>query len=234
MFVHLILREHTLSSGKYHDLDDIYPEFYIWNFVGVYFTAHLGLEMDRPDQPSRTRRWLFPMFVVGTGLLLIASSLYILQQNAADQPDLIAVPAKVNYAAPELTLTDLQGKPGSLVNLRGQVILVNLWATWCPPCKAEMPTLEKYYRKHKEDGFTIVAVNDGDPAADVQEFVNEYRLTFPVWLDPTFIATEQAFKTLNLPSSFVIDRDGTIVLSWFGGINTKNLEQYVTPIIEKN
>ena len=95
-----------------------------------------------------------------------------------------------------------------------------------------MPALESFYRKHADDGFTIVAINDGDPTADVVQFVKDYGLTFPVWLDPTYIATEKAFKTLNLPSSFVIDRNGHIVLSWVGGINLRTLEKYITPIIE--
>jgi peroxiredoxin len=73
----------------------------------------------------------------------------------------------------------------------------------------------------------------GIQKTDVLQFVEDYGMTFPVWLDPTYIATEQAFKTLNLPSSFVIDRHGKIVLSWVGGINLRNLEKHVTPIIEE-
>ena len=92
--------------------------------------------------------------------------------------------------------------------------------------------METFYRKHAADGFMIVAVNDGDPTPDVVKFVADYGLTFPVWLDPTYIATEKAFKTMNLPSSFVINREGRIVLSWVGGVNLQTLEQYVTPIIE--
>jgi peroxiredoxin len=96
-----------------------------------------------------------------------------------------------------------------------------------------MPALEAFYRKHKENGFTVIAINDGDPTPNVVQFIQDYGLTFPVWLDPTYIATEKVFKTMNLPSSYVIDRDGTIVLSWVGGINLKALEKYVTPIVEE-
>ena len=135
--------------------------------------------------------------------------------------------------APDFTIKTYDGKTFKLSQYRGQVVLVNLWATWCPPCKAEMPALESFYRKHRDEGFVIVAINDGDPTPDVIQFVQDYGLSFPVWLDPQYIATEQAFKTLNLPSSFVIDRNGTIVLSWVGGINSKSLEQYVTPIIKE-
>jgi peroxiredoxin len=139
----------------------------------------------------------------------------------------------VDYPAPDLALTDMEGKPASLADYRGQVVLVILWATWCPPCKQEMPAFESYYRRHMDEGFVIVAVNDGDPTSDVVQFVEDYSLTFPVWLDPTYIATEQAFKTRNLPTSFVINLEGQIVLSWVGGITSKSLEKYVTPIIEE-
>jgi peroxiredoxin len=94
-----------------------------------------------------------------------------------------------------------------------------------------MPALQTFYNKYRDQGFVVVAINDGDPTADVVQFVEDYRLSFPVWLDPTYLATEQAFKTLNLPSSFVIDRDGTVQLQWVGGITLKTLEKHVSPLI---
>jgi thiol-disulfide isomerase/thioredoxin len=152
-------------------------------------------------------------------------------------PDLAAsdsfstVPVEVRYAAPLLTLSDLGGTEHSLVDYHGQVVLVNLWATWCPPCKAEMPTLEAFYQAHRTEGFVTLAINDGDPAEDVAAFVQDYQLTFPVLLDPMYLATDHAFKTTNLPSSFVIDREGNIRLRWVGEIDRASLEKYVTPLI---
>jgi len=175
-----------------------------------------------------------PFLLLGLGLLLIvASVLYVLRGNSL-QSEVSAVPVQVNFAAPELMLTDTHGVTHSLADYRGQVVLVNLWATWCPPCKEEMPALQSFYNKYADRGFTIIAINDGDPAPDVLQFVKDYELTFPVWLDPTYIATEQAFKTLNLPSSFVIDRNGTVRLMWVGGINRKMLDKHVTPVITEN
>jgi cytochrome c biogenesis protein CcmG, thiol:disulfide interchange protein DsbE len=165
------------------------------------------------------------------GLTLIASSAFFILREFTLQNDLLAVPVQVSFPAPELTLTNTQGVSHSLADYRGQVVLVNLWATWCAPCKEEMPTLQAFYDKHRTNGFVIVAVNDGDPTADVLQFVKDYELTFPVWLDPTYIATEQIFKTLNLPSSFVIDRGGTTRLMWVGGISRGMLEKHVTPLI---
>jgi peroxiredoxin len=77
----------------------------------------------------------------------------------------------------------------------------------------------------------MLAINDGDPAAEVATFVQEYDLSFTVLLDPTYQATDHAFKTHNLPSSFVIDREGNIRLRWVGEIDRASLEKYVTPLL---
>lgn len=177
-----------------------------------------------------------PLLLLGLGLILIAVSFFLFKQDAtaALPTEISAVPVKANFPAPEVTLADTRGETHSLADYRGQVVLINLWATWCPPCKAEMPTLQSFYDKYKEDGFTIVAINDGDPTADVLQFEEEYQLSFPIWLDPKYYATEQAFKTINLPSSFLIDRAGTVRLQWVGAISRKMLDQYVTPIIMEN
>jgi len=182
-------------------------------------------------QSPPQKRSTFPLLLLGLGLILIAASGYYILQNLPLQTDFSTVPVQTNFAAPEVTLSDTQGVSRSLINYHGQVILVNLWATWCPPCKEEMPTLQSFYNKHKDEGFVIVAINDGDPIPDVSQFVKDYQLTFPVWLDPGYYATEQAFKTLNLPSSYVIDRNGIVRLSWVGGISRKMLDQYVIPIL---
>jgi thiol-disulfide isomerase/thioredoxin len=110
--------------------------------------------------------------------------------------------------------------------------LVNNWATWCPPCKAEMPTLETYFKKHNDQGFTIVAIEAGSPPEDVSRFASDYGLTFPVWPDPDERAMD-AFRTDTLPSSYVVDRSGTVRLAWMGAISDEMLEKYVTPLLEE-
>jgi thiol-disulfide isomerase/thioredoxin len=180
------------------------------------------------ETPTRP---ITPYLLLGVGLLLILVSALFILRDISLQSDFSTVPAEVNYPAPELTLANLQGETVSLAEYRGQVVLVNLWATWCAPCKEEMPTLQAFHDKYADRGFTILAINDGDPTPDVEQFVEEFQLTFPIWLDPTYIATEQAFKTRNLPSSYVIDRGGTVRLMWVGGISRRMLDKYVTPII---
>lgn len=179
-------------------------------------------------------RNITPLILLGLGLVLVAASVYLIRRDASPQTDPATASVKVSSPAPEVTLTDTRGVTRSLADHRGQVVLVNLWATWCPPCKAEMPTLQAFYDKQKDNGFTIIAINDGDPALDVLQFEKEYGLSFPIWLDPEYYATEQAFKTISLPTSFVIDRRGIIRLMWVGEINRKMLEQYVIPIIEED
>lgn len=177
-------------------------------------------------------RKFLPLLLLGLGLVLLgASAFFILLNRPVAQNDFTSVPVRVSFPAPDLSLNDTQGVSRSLADYRGQVVLVNLWATWCPPCKEEMPTLQAFYDKQQENGFVIIAINDGDPTADVLQFVKDYKLTFPVWLDPTYKATEQAFHTQNLPTSFVIDRSGTIQLMWVGGISPAMLEEHVTPLI---
>jgi cytochrome c biogenesis protein CcmG/thiol:disulfide interchange protein DsbE len=189
-------------------------------------------------ESMRVPRAVLGLAIAGTGLIVLGGAIgaYLLrlQSDQAIQPtDFSAVPAAVHYAAPPLALTDLKGATQELSDLRGQVVLVNLWATWCGPCQAEMPLLQQYFEGHRESGFTIVAIEDGEPASDVRSFVAEYKLTFPVWLDPTHQATDHAFHAIGIPTSYVIDRSGQVRLMWVGAISEDNLEKYVTPLIEE-
>ncbi|HNA54172.1 MAG TPA: TlpA disulfide reductase family protein [Anaerolineales bacterium] len=180
-------------------------------------------------QPPTARP--FAAMLIGTGLIAIGIMFYMLlsQQDVSSQ-DFSAVPVKVDYPAPKLDLVDLSGKSVSLDDYLGSVVLVNLWATWCPPCREEMPTLQTFYEKYKEDGFVLLGVDQEETAAVVQPFVEEFGLTFPVWLDLDYLA-QREFNTMNLPSSYVIDRSGTVRLMWIGGISKRNLEKYVPDLI---
>lgn len=93
-----------------------------------------------------------------------------------------------------------------------------------------MPTLQTFYEEYKQDGFVLVAIDQEETLEVVQPFVDEFSLTFPVWLDENYEA-ERKFNTMNLPSSYVIDRDGVVRLMWIGGISKKNLEKFVPDII---
>jgi cytochrome c biogenesis protein CcmG, thiol:disulfide interchange protein DsbE len=142
------------------------------------------------------------------------------------------IPLKVNYSAPEIGLVDLSGQPTSLAAYRGKVVLVNNWATWCPPCKVEMPDLEAFYEAHQSQNFELIGIEAGDPTSEVSKFVKQQGLTFPVWLDPDSKALD-AFHNNALPSSYVIDKNGTVRLAWSGAISREMLEKYILPILEE-
>jgi len=184
----------------------------------------------------RSRGQLLAMALIGAGLLVLGVvALVILPKldiSTGVDSSISAVPAQVNYSAPSLALNDLRGEPVSLEDYRGTVVLVNNWATWCPPCKEEMPTLQAYFEDHRDQGFTIIAIEAGEPLAEIQAFVEDYGLTFPVWPDPGLKATA-AFRNPGLPSSYVIDRQGNVRLAWAGAINRQMLEKHVTPFLEE-
>jgi thiol-disulfide isomerase/thioredoxin len=178
-------------------------------------------------------RRFFIFISVGAGLIAFGVALMLFTRNdyvPASSTDFIAVPAEVDFPAPELGLQTLEGQPVSLKAYRGSVVLVNLWATWCPPCRSEMPTLQSFYEEYKSMGFVLIAINQEEPREIVEEFVKELGLTFPVWLDEDYLA-QREFGTASLPSSYVIDRAGRVRLLWIGGISKTNLEKYLPPLI---
>jgi len=183
------------------------------------------------SQPSPAR--FYAMLMIGAGLIVIGIMTFMLLINlTASTADFSVVPAQVDFSSPELTLEDLSGKPVSLDDYLGSVVLVNLWSTWCPPCRDEMPTLQTFYEENRSDGFVLISINQEETRETVAPFVKEFGLTFPVWLDLDCQA-QRVFKTENLPSSYVIDRAGRVRLMWIGGISKKNLEKYVTNLIKE-
>jgi peroxiredoxin len=190
----------------------------------------------RKKKKEQNRSRVAALALIGAGLLLLGVvALVALPKpgaTAESTSERSAIPMEVSFPAPELSLTDLEGNPVSLQDLQGTVVLVNNWATWCPPCKAEMPTLQAYFEDHHKKGFTIVAIDAGDPVPEIVKFVQEYGLTFPVWPDVSMKAIA-AFRNQGLPSSYVIDRDGTVRLAWAGAVSLDVLEKYVTPLLKE-
>jgi peroxiredoxin len=180
-----------------------------------------------------------PLILVGVGLIVIAVAFVIFMPKdgdttAASTPGEIpaSVPGEMNYPAPELTLTDMQDQTVSLADYHGQWVLVNNWATWCPPCRAEMPELNAFYEAHKDEGFVLIAISSGDTKAQIADFTQQFGLSFPMWQDPTS-ASLRAFRMDYLPSSFVIDPSGTVRLAWTGAVSLETLEEYVTPLLQQ-
>jgi peroxiredoxin len=135
-------------------------------------------------------------------------------QASSDNPQFAAAMAKLEAddakrQNADFTLADLQGKTWHLQDLRGKVVLVNFWATWCPPCRKEMPDLDALYNKFKDQGFVVLAISD-EEAAKVSPFIAERKISYPVLLDPGRKVND-AFIVEGIPKTFVYDRSGKLV-----------------------
>jgi len=115
------------------------------------------------------------------------------------------------------TLPLLNGGNAALSSYRGKVVILNFWATWCPPCRAEMPSMETLYQRLKNQGLEILAVDIGEDAAAVQQFTRNNHYTFPVLLDRERTASSP-YGITAIPTSFIIDREGKIIAMIVGSI----------------
>lgn len=121
----------------------------------------------------------------------------------------------------DFTLTDLHGKPWTLSALKGKVVLVNFWATWCPPCRKEMPDMQKLYSRFKDNGFVILAISD-EERSKVEPFIKEHGYTYPILLDPGR-KVNTAYKIDGIPKSFIYDRNGKFVAMAIDGRSERQL-----------
>ena len=120
--------------------------------------------------------------------------------------------------APALKLNGLDGQPHDLAQLKGKVVLINFWATWCPPCRREMPSMERLSETLEGEAFTVLAVDVGEDADTITTFTSQLdtTLSFPILLDTRSHAM-QAWKVAGLPTTFLVDKQGRIVARAIGG-----------------
>jgi len=132
--------------------------------------------------------------------------------------------------APEFSFKNLEGQVVDLKDFRGKVVLLNIWATWCKPCRDELPSMELLYRKLKDRGFEILAVSIDKDSSIVKPFVEELGLTFPVLLDPKGKIT-RLYRTIGIPENYIIDKRGIIrekiigARNWFSKAYVDSLSQ---------
>jgi len=125
--------------------------------------------------------------------------------------NLFVVPEVARHDAPDFISENLLGGNTGLAAYRGKLVLLNFWATWCRPCRVEMPEMETLWQKYKEQGFVIVAIsNDEGSKANVETFSKLLDLSFPILLDPESKVSD-LYKVSKMPTSFLIDRNGKII-----------------------
>jgi peroxiredoxin len=131
--------------------------------------------------------------------------------QATPLTNLFVVPEVARHEAPDFVSEKLEGGKASLADYKGKLVLLNFWATWCIPCRAEMPGMETLWQKYKEQGFVVVAIsNDEGSRARVKTFSEILDLSFPILLDPEGEVSD-LYKVSNMPTSFLIDRKGNII-----------------------
>lgn len=148
-------------------------------------------------------------------------------QKDAPPPPPPAMAAQAEAAsrpAPEVSFVDLEGNPRSLADYRGAVTLVNFWASWCVPCLAEMPEIERFEKSKRAEGLKLVMINLEEPPSVIRNFLREYGYTFPALLD-TDGAVTRAFGVTGLPTSFFLDAKGIIRYERRGRMTTETLEE---------
>jgi thiol-disulfide isomerase/thioredoxin len=133
---------------------------------------------------------------------------------------------------PDFTLTGLENTgPISLSDYRGHFVLLNFWATWCPPCQAELPELQAYYTDYRSKGFVLLGVDVAEDPATVSTFLQQRGFDFPVGVDVTG-AVHASFGTNSLPLSVLVGPNGELIKMWRPGAITRSmLEQDVTPLL---
>ena len=142
------------------------------------------------------------------------------EQSSADVP----VRPQRGFRAPDFTLLDLEGEQVSLSDFRGQLVLINFWATWCPPCRDELPVIQAQYEK--SDDLVVLGVNFQEGADEVRSFVTNEELTFPILLDEEGRVT-MTYRARALPTSFLVDAEGIITAVHIGPVAAGHLKDYV-------
>jgi cytochrome c biogenesis protein CcmG, thiol:disulfide interchange protein DsbE len=139
----------------------------------------------------------------------------------------------VGDPAPDKQLSQLGGSgSGEIADYRGRWVLVNFWASWCEPCKAEAPALESFQKEHAPQGFTVLGINLDDNTGDATDFVRRYGLTYPQLRDGDGSERRDAYGMTGFPESFLVDPSGKLALIRRGAVDESYLSDQVAPLIQ--
>jgi thiol-disulfide isomerase/thioredoxin len=171
-------------------------------------------------------------------LLLLATLGYnLLAPKYSQQDDSLSNSSQAEKnAAPDFTIQDASGKDVSLSDFKGEPIVLNFWASWCPPCKAEMPDYEEMYQQYSSKGVVFMMVNLTDGKRETtdraKQFLSDNDYTFPVYFDTTLSAAA-AYEIYAIPKSIFIDQDGNVVNSYEKMIDAATIEENIEKLLEE-
>jgi peroxiredoxin len=202
------------------------------------------------DHPQRRREWsgagfslLLPILIVAA---IVAAIWYLQTANrggtaGSDGFGVTALPdaknatgkppaAERERAAPDFVLQALDGSTVRLSDLQGRPVIINLWATWCAPCRSEMPELVRAYAEHQDKGLVVLAVDVKESESEIQHFAQEFGMTFPILLDRAG-QVASAYRMTGLPQSYFVDRKGVIRELSIGAMDRAALQQKLATIL---
>jgi peroxiredoxin len=177
-----------------------------------------GCEMDKKKKRSIIR---------GIILLVLACAIIYTIYNSATKEKVEALAD--GDQAPDFELVDLEGNTHRLSDYKGQGVFLNFWGTWCEPCKKEMPAMERQYQQFKDQGVQVLAVNIAQSKFEVQNFVDQYDLTFPVVIDKTK-SVMQAYNVGRLPATYLISPDGKVKKIPPGELSEQQIQSFMESI----
>ncbi len=172
--------------------------------------------MTESNSFSQMKRWEIVMLI--SLLAGIVWTVFSRVPSAVGAPTSSSPSPHEGFLVPDFTLDTLQGEKATLSHLRGKIVVVNFWATWCLPCRRETPALEEAYEQYKDSAVVILGVNltDQDSISDVKSFVREFKLTYPILLDRDG-SVSNLYQIEGLPTTFFINREGIIRTVVVGG-----------------
>ncbi len=187
-----------------------------------------------PVLPVRLR-----VAIAGTSVVLLLAFIVVLAlalrgQTAQGQFGIFATGRVVSLdprPAPDFVLTTYDGQRLQLSDFRGQVVLLNFWASWCPPCRVEAPVLQRAAERLDSAGLVVIGIDVWDDAAQARAFLDEFGVTYPN-VEDTTRSIPVEFGVTGLPETFVISRSGVLVSRWVGPINDEQLADLVAPLLE--
>ncbi|PGT79576.1 thiol-disulfide oxidoreductase ResA [Bacillus sp. AFS040349] len=167
--------------------------------------------------------------IVRAGILIgfVAVIAYILYTNFFNNDNGLITEGDI---APDFQLQTLDGETVRLSDYKGQGVFLNFWATYCPPCKEEMPYMQNQYEEFKDKGVTILAIDVGEPKLTVEKFVKRHGLTFPILLDQNEDVLD-SYGVGPIPVTFLIDKDGKVVDRITAGLTEEDIKKYLTRIM---
>lgn len=169
---------------------------------------------DRKQTLKEIKFFLTKVCLLSSALLLFCS--VFTAEALAQPPSPYAVEKLSGQKAPDFTLKDINGNSVSLSSFKGHVILLNFWATWCPPCRAEIPSLNKLNDILKKKGLVILTVSTDRSVVDVKDFLKKTPVNFTVLVDYNLNVSKSLYKVFMMPTTFLIDKRGVIVEKYFG------------------